>query len=118
MNDPFSDEEDNNESNHMHAEAVFQATLGPDDPVTLKEAKSFKDWPQCEDAIRTELNQLEQFGTWKLVECPDDAIPIPNKWVFLKKYNKQGELIKHKARLVVKGCAQRPGFDYTDTFLQ
>ena len=55
-------------------------------------------------------------GTWKLVECPTDAIPIGNKWVFLRKYNKLGELLKYKGRLVAKGCAQRPGFDYTDTF--
>ena len=32
------------------------------------------------------------------------------------KYNKQGELIEHKAWSVAKGCAQRPGYDYTDTF--
>jgi hypothetical protein len=106
LDDPFSDEEANNKVYYMHAEGIFQATLGADDPVTLKEAKSFKDWPQWEDPICTELNQLKQFGTWKLVECPDDAIPIPNKWVFLKKYNKQGELTKHKVRLVVKGCVQ------------
>jgi len=53
-----------------------------------------------------ELDQLENFGTWKLVECPSDAIPIRNKWVFLKRYNKEGELTKYKALLVVKGCAQ------------
>ena len=55
-------------------------------------------------------------GTWKLVSCPKDAVPITNKWVFLTKYNKQGELRKYKACLVAKGCAQRPGYDYTDTF--
>jgi hypothetical protein len=50
------------------------------------------------------------------VSCPKDAVPIANKWVFLTKYNKQGELIKYKARMVAKGCAQRPEYDYTDTF--
>jgi hypothetical protein len=62
------------------------------------------------------LEQLRSFGTWKLIDCPLDAIPISNKWVFLKKYNKEGDITKYKARLVVKGCAQCPGFDYTDTF--
>ena len=115
LNDPFSEEE-GNDTYQIHAEAIFQATLGPEDPGTLKEAKTLKDWPQWEDAIRSELTQLDQFKTWELVECPRDAIPIPNKWVLRKKYNREGELTKYKARLVVKGCAQRPGFDYTDTF--
>ena len=115
LNSPFSDEEDN-EAYQIYAETAYQATLGPNDPETLKEAKTFKDWPEWEAAIRAELVQLEQFGTWELVERPSDAIPIPNKWVLRKKYNKEGELTKYKARLVVKGCAQRPSFDFTDTF--
>ena len=112
LNDPFSDEEDSDETYAI----TYQAILGPDDPSTLREAKTFNDWPEWEKAIRVELDQLEQFKTWKLVDCPDDAVPIPNKWVLLKKYNKQGELTKYKAPLVVKGYAQRPDFDYTDTF--
>src|SRR5882757_2638359 len=55
-------------------------------------------------------------GTWKLVDKPADAVPISNKWVFLKKYNKLGDLLKYKGRLVAKGCAQRPGQDYLETF--
>ena len=55
-------------------------------------------------------------GTWELVDKPHDAVPIANKWVLTKKYNKDGELVKYKARLIVKGCAQRPGQDYNETF--
>ena len=55
-------------------------------------------------------------NTWELVDSPLDAISIANKWVLLKKYNKQGVLIKYKARLVMKGCVQRPGFDFNETF--
>lgn len=39
-----------------------------------------------------------------------------NKWVFTKKYNKEGDLIKYKAWLVVKGCVQRLGYDYDEMF--
>lgn len=55
-------------------------------------------------------------GTWKLVEKPPGAIPIANKWTFIRKRNKAGEITRYKARLVAKGCAQRPGHDYIETF--
>ena len=116
LNDPFPEEEDLDESYNTYAATIYQAMLGPDDPSSLTEAKNFNNWPEWKKAIQAELEQLTEFGTWILVECPKDAIPIPNKWVFRKKYNKEGELTKYKARLVVKGFAQRPGFDYTDTF--
>ena len=54
-------------------------------------------------------------GTWQLVDKLPDAVPIANKWVFTKKRNKEGKLTKYKARLVTKGCAQRPGHDYVET---
>ena len=55
-------------------------------------------------------------GTWRLVEKPPDAIPLANKWMFIRKWNKAGKIVKHKVRLVVKGCAQQPGYDYVETF--
>jgi len=116
LNDPFPDEEEDDTTHLSYATTIYHAILGSDDPQTVGEAKTFNDWPEWEKAIKTELDQLEHCGTWKLVDCPNGAVPIPNKWVFVKKYNNQGELLKYKARLVVKGCAQRPGFDYNDTF--
>ena len=49
---------------------------------------------------------------WKLT----NVIPISNRWVFIRKYNKKGDLLKYKGRLVVKGCAQQPGHDYQETY--
>lgn len=62
LNNPFSDEKDN-KAYQIHAEATYQATLGLDDPETLKEAETFKDWLQWEAAICAELVQLKQFRT-------------------------------------------------------
>jgi Reverse transcriptase (RNA-dependent DNA polymerase) len=84
-------------------------------PLTLKEARISIEWPQWEKAIAAELQQLDRMGTWQLVNRLDNTIPIANKWVFAKKRDKSGNIIKYKARLVVKGCAQRPGYDYDET---
>lgn len=38
------------------------------------------------------------------------------KWVFRVKYNTDGSLNKHKARLVVKGYSHQYGIDFVETF--
>ena len=55
-------------------------------------------------------------GTWKLIKNPSDRAPISNKWVFLQKFTKTGELLKYKAWLVAKGYVQRPGYDSDQMF--
>ena len=54
--------------------------------------------------------------TREIVDKPMDMIPISNKWVFVKKTDIMEELIKHKARLVINGCWQQPGFDFNETY--
>jgi hypothetical protein len=96
----------------MHIE---DASVG-EDLKSLEEAQNSPDWPKWQEAISTELRQLAQKGTWTLTEGPKDAVPIANKWVFIRKYNKDRNLTKYKVRLVMKGCAQQLGQDYTETF--
>ncbi len=116
LHNPFPDEEDEaNEATFSSNEELF-AIIAGDELTSLKDAKKSPDWPEWEKAIQIELTQLQQMGTWRLVEKLPDAILIANKWTFVKKRNKAGKVVKHKARLVAKGCAQRPGYNYIETF--
>jgi len=96
--------------------AFTETPLGGEDPKTLWKAKNSPEWPQWEKAIETELQQLEDMGVWKLEDETEDIILIGNKWVLTWKYDREENLIKYKARLVVKGCAQWPGFDFNETY--
>jgi hypothetical protein len=111
---PFPDEEED-ELAFTSDEQLFAIVAG-DEHNSLQDARNSPDWPEWEKAIQSELTQLHQMGTWRLVEKPPNAVPIANKWTFIKKRDKAGEVVKFKARLVAKGCAQRPGYDYVEIF--
>ncbi len=104
----------------LYSEIVYTAFndsgLAPENPKTLAEAKKSDEWPEWEKAIETELEQLRKMGTWELVDLPEGRHPVGNKWVFLRKFTKTGELEKYKARLVAKGYSQIPGMDFYETF--
>ena len=118
MDNPFSDSEDEDDSMMIiqliiNDESYHSATN--DGPISLKEVKKSPDWLEWKKAIKSELEQLWDMGTWKLVKKPIDTIPIANK-LFVQKTNNIGQIVKYKARLVIKGCVQRPGFDYNKTY--
>jgi transposase InsO family protein len=121
LNNPFPDEEEESQNEKLVTQlctstAEATAQTGGDKLKSLREAQSSSEWLEWEHAVNEELDQLRKRGTWILVKPPADAIPINNKWVFTKKFNKDGDLLKYKGRLVVKGCVQQPGQDYTETF--
>ena len=111
VNNPFPDEE---EAGIVEVWEEAFVIIPETDPDSLKEAQESEDWPEWEHAIQVELNQLKCMGTWQLVEKPEGTMPIRNKWVLIKKRNKAGEIIKYKVRMVAKGCAQHPGYDYLE----
>jgi hypothetical protein len=62
-----------------------------------------------------EYDSMIANGTWKLVDCPTNVKHIGYKWVYWIKYKSNGEVDKHKVRLVAKGFAQKEGIDYEET---
>jgi hypothetical protein len=50
------------------------------------------------------------------VPMPQDAKIFDLKWVLQRKRNEDNEVVRHKARLVLRGYEQVPGRDYDDTY--
>ena len=72
------------------------------DPVTYSEAISSSDSLFWKEAIKIEFDSLLQNQTWEIVYLPHGAKPIGYKWIFKRKYLRNGSIDKYKARLVVK----------------
>lgn len=66
--------------------------------------------------MEEELKSLEDNKTWSLTELPQGREAIGLKWVFKVKKDENGKIVGYKARLVVKGYAQREGIDYIEVF--
>lgn len=64
----------------------------------------------------SEIATIEKNETWELVSLPIGAKRISVKWVYKTKLNENREIDKCKARLVVKGYAQKHGIDNNEVF--
>ncbi|KAG7594051.1 Integrase catalytic core [Arabidopsis thaliana x Arabidopsis arenosa] len=83
------------------------------EPKNFAEAKTSKEWIlACEE----EINSIEKFKVWDLVDLPLGVKPIGLKWVFKLKRNLDGSINKYKARLVAKGYVQQYGVDFEEVF--
>ncbi|KAI1676067.1 RVT-2 domain containing protein [Pyrenophora tritici-repentis] len=62
-------------------------------------------------AAEAELKSLKEKGTFELVVCPEGKQILPLKWVFTYKCDDAGYLIRHKARICVRGDLQQHASD-------
>ena len=83
------------------------------DPVHFEEAVKSEKWRV---AIDSEMKAIEKNNTWFLTDLPDGAKRIGVKRVYKMKLDKNGNVDKYKARLVVKEYTQQHGVDYTEVF--
>jgi len=93
-------------------------SMDPDpEPKFMIECRKRSDWDKWKAAIEAELRSLCQRKVfWPAVPTPPKVIPIGCKWIFLRKRNEHGEVVRYKARLVAQGFTQRPGIDYDETY--
>lgn len=58
--------------------------------------------------MQEELKALNQNKTWEITDLPNGKRSIGCRWTYKIKYNSDGRIDRHKARLVVKGYTQTP----------
>ncbi|CAH9137156.1 unnamed protein product, partial [Cuscuta epithymum] len=85
----------------------------PDDPTCFSQAQKFPVWRA---AMADEFNALIANKTWDLVPWDSTKNVVACKWVYKTKFNSDGSVERHKARLVAQGFKQQAGVDFTETF--
>lgn len=86
------------------------------EPTTVEEALNCDQRDEWKAAMTSEYESLLKNNTWELTELPPGCKAIRNKWVFRVKRDAFGNITRYKARFVAKGCSQRAGIDYKETF--
>ncbi|GJW25124.1 putative RNA-directed DNA polymerase [Tanacetum coccineum] len=72
--------------------------------------------PEWRQAMKEEYDALMKNETWSLVPRASTTNVVDGKWVYKLKRDKNGAIIRYKARFVAKGCRQQPGIDFHETF--
>ncbi|CAK1597413.1 unnamed protein product [Parnassius mnemosyne] len=106
------------EGDHIYedteSEEIQFAGIATIEPMTWNEAEKTDDVNEWRKALKNEFLAQIKNDTWEIVPRPHDRKVIGSRFVFsTKNYNKQRQM---KVRLVAKGCSQRPGEDFHETY--
>ncbi|KAE9219741.1 hypothetical protein PF004_g13526 [Phytophthora fragariae] len=102
------------------AEAVlaYAASVGDADdaPSTYQQAMKSKEASEWVKAMNSQLKTHANNGSWTLIRRAAGVRPIGCRWVFAKKRNEHGRVVRFKAQLVAKGIKQKFGVDFFETY--
>jgi hypothetical protein len=76
-----------------------------DDPLTFEEVVKDDVWAQAMDE---EIRCIKNNQTWKLVDIPKEKDVISVRRIYKTNQDVDGNVQKHKARLVARGFTQQP----------
>ena len=84
-------------------------------PKNYRQAMASNFKTEWQEAIRKEIQNLDDHGTWEWTDLPKGRKPIDSTWSFKVKPNNQGQIDKFKARLCARGFREIYGVDYIET---
>jgi hypothetical protein len=85
------------------------------EPECYEEEMQVDTKKKWEQGMKEEMDSLVNNQTWDLVQFPAGKRALQNKWVYKLKEEDGGKK-RYKARLVVKGFAQKKGIDFDEIF--
>ena len=100
---------------YLH-ETKTNLSINDNDPVLFSQVVSCDSSEKWLNAMKEEIDSMEHYDVWDLVELPKGCKRVGCKWVFKTKRDSHGNLERYKARLVAKGFTQKDGIDYKETF--
>ncbi|GKA77946.1 retrovirus-related pol polyprotein from transposon TNT 1-94, partial [Tanacetum coccineum] len=92
---------------------LFACFLSQEEPKKVIQALKYPSWIE---AMQKELLQFKLQQVWTLVDLPLGKRAIGTKWVYRKKKDERGIVIRNKARLVAHGYTQEDRIDYDEVF--
>jgi Reverse transcriptase (RNA-dependent DNA polymerase) len=108
-----SDEDD---TSNDPLDCLHTHTTSITEPMSYRQSQQSSDRDSWHTACEEEMEAHQVNGTWEVVKLPAGKHAIGLRWFLKVKYNADGSLECYKARLVIKGYSQCPGFDFKETF--
>lgn len=97
-------------------EAPFQTEANQEDLKSYTETINGPDASPWKEALSLELAQIEANGTWEKVEPAKGQKVLSTKFVFMRKFNEEGEVARYKVRLVVHGYKHEFSVDFWEIY--
>ena len=101
--------------NPVDVSAVFGECAYAEAPHNYRQAMAGTDAAKWTAAIEEELKNHEHYGTWEIVPADQARGRVLTcGWTFTSKLQQDGQALRHKARLFVRGC-QQSGSQFDET---
>nr|GEZ74571.1 retrovirus-related Pol polyprotein from transposon TNT 1-94 [Tanacetum cinerariifolium] len=93
---------------------LYCSVLSKVEPKNFKSAITEDCWFK---SMQDEIHEFDRLQVWELVPQPDCVMIIALKWIYKVKLDEYGDVLKNKARLVVKGYRQEEGINFEESFV-